>query len=82
MLRDGRIACEQLSAAEILQRAAKGERPIGTVVRDESALAAFRAQWKTDGPDVGYQWMFNVGKKESGRILDGRTWDEFPGGAA
>lgn len=29
-----------------------------------------------DGP------MFRVGKKKAGRLLDGRTWDQFPGGAA
>jgi protein gp37 len=26
--------------------------------------------------------LFRVGKKKAGRLLDGRTWDEFPGGAA
>ncbi len=28
-----------------------------------------------DGADV---WMSRVGKKAAGRVLDGRTWDEFP----
>lgn len=23
-----------------------------------------------------------IGKKVAGRVLDGRTWDEYPGGAA
>ncbi|MBI2424173.1 MAG: phage Gp37/Gp68 family protein [Candidatus Hydrogenedentes bacterium] len=28
----------------------------------------------------GSQYMGKVGKKASGRVLDGRTWDEMPGG--
>lgn len=28
-------------------------------------------------PD-GVEWMMNVGKHDAGRVLDGRTWDEFP----
>ncbi len=31
----------------------------------------------TASPDV-YAWMRRVGKKAAGRVLDGRTWDEFP----
>lgn len=30
-----------------------------------------------DGP-----WMSRIGKKKAGRLLDGRTWDEFPKSAA
>lgn len=26
----------------------------------------------------GDAWMYRVGKKAAGRLLDGRTWDEFP----
>ncbi len=27
---------------------------------------------------VGYQWMYCVGKKRAGRLLDGREWNEIP----
>jgi protein gp37 len=29
-------------------------------------------------PTPGYAYIFRAGKKRNGRILDGRTWDEFP----
>jgi protein gp37 len=35
-----------------------------------------------DWREQGAAWMGMVGKKKAGRTLDGRTWDEFPGGAA
>lgn len=28
--------------------------------------------------EVGYQWMYRVGKRRSGRLLDGREWNEVP----
>ena len=31
-------------------------------------------------PDTGEAFMVRIGKKAAGRMLDGRTWDEFPGG--
>jgi protein gp37 len=34
------------------------------------------------GTPEGWVWMNRVGKKRAGRELDGRTWDEYPGGAA
>lgn len=38
--------------------------------------------WTTDSPDkykkMGRYVMARVGKKAAGRMLDGRTWDEFP----
>lgn len=35
---------------------------------------------ETCAPFGGYEWasMWRVGKHRAGRILDGRTWDEFP----
>lgn len=27
---------------------------------------------------TGEEWMARIGKKRAGRLLDGRTWDEFP----
>ena len=32
-------------------------------------------------PAPGSWWMRRVGKKAAGRLLDGRTWDEYPDGA-
>lgn len=34
-------------------------------------------EWKLSWMAGEYQWM-RVGKKAAGRLLDGRTWDEFP----
>lgn len=31
-------------------------------------------------PRFASRIMRRVGKKEAGRLLDGRTWDEYPGG--
>lgn len=35
-------------------------------------------QWPEFQPPPGSWMMERVGKKNSGRLLDGRTWDEFP----
>lgn len=49
---------------------------------DRKALEAFHASMgdglrKDDNP-LGYQWMYRVGKRAVGRLLDGRNWAEFP----
>jgi len=31
-----------------------------------------------DSPDVNGEIVARVGKKAAGRLLDGRTWDQFP----
>ena len=43
----------------------------------------FFKQWGEWAPPAGGEWQFDpemvrVGKKEAGRLLDGRTWDEVP----
>lgn len=48
------------------------------VVVDQSALE----EWHEAPETLGYQWMYRVGKRASGRLLDGRTWDEIPGSGA
>ena len=48
-------------------------------VRDQCAFdgVAFHfKQWGECGPD-----LIDIGKKEAGRVLDGRTWDEYPRGS-
>jgi protein gp37 len=32
----------------------------------------------SEPPQLGAWWMAKVGKTQAGRLLDGRTWDEFP----
>lgn len=34
--------------------------------------------WGRDNPTARFAQMVRVGKKAAGRLLDGRTWDEFP----
>ena len=52
-----------------------------------ASLLSYSGHWYP--PDARQMWLFgqraarmaNVGKKVAGRMLDGRTWDEFPGGS-
>jgi len=36
--------------------------------------------WGCDNPTARFAQMVRVGKKATGRLLDGRTWEGFPGG--
>lgn len=42
-----------------------------------SPMFGVRPDYYVD-PDAGYSW-WRVGKRKSGRMLDGREWNEFPG---
>lgn len=44
----------------------------------ESGIRFFFKQWGQWGPSSDGQSLVSLGKKHSGRLLDGRTWDEFP----
>lgn len=46
-------------------------------VNEDTGAAVDWAAARADIPG-GYHGMYRVGKKASGRVLDGRTWDEFP----
>lgn len=35
-------------------------------------------EWADKMPRIDGLWMLRVGKRAAGRLLDGRTWDEFP----
>ena len=35
-------------------------------------------QWGTLGPREGFERLVRLGKKNAGRAIDGRTWDELP----
>ncbi len=47
------------------------------VLPDESEWASHPRMTRTEDGAL----MFRVGKGDAGRLLDGRTWDEMPGGA-
>lgn len=53
----------------------KGER----IVMSSSGEVFRNAEWSDVLGTEGYMWGFErVGKHAAGRLLDGRTWDEFP----
>ncbi|MBR9800577.1 DUF5131 family protein [bacterium] len=77
MLRDGRYCLEDCGP----------NKPLTLI--DSDALKVFdnwcnvevqneaeEYEWERRNP--GYQWMSKVGKKQAGRLLDGREWSEFP----
>ena len=55
------------------------ERPYEKwIVRMQERMAD---EWASSPPEGHETWaMHRVGKKTAGRVLDGRTWDEFPDG--
>lgn len=50
------------------------------VVKPDGGDRLFNAngRFSGEGPTEADCWMHRVGKKNAGRLLDGRTWDEFP----
>lgn len=44
----------------------------------DGEIAAMTRQAYRRDPDVTGWWMARVGKRLAGRLLDGRTWDEWP----
>lgn len=86
-LRDGRICFRDFTVTEHAERIRSGRAYNTRAIEvDEVALNDFntacrRAEDADAGnpfAELGYQWMYRVGKKAAGRLLDGRTWDEFP----
>lgn len=37
-----------------------------------------RYEWCHYQPRLGSWWMYRIGKKKAGRLLDGRLWDQSP----
>ena len=63
-----------------------GSRPMKPAwvrsIRDQCAkagVAFFFKQWGAFGPSDSGKDIVRMGKKAAGRVLDGRTWDEYPG---
>jgi protein gp37 len=45
---------------------------------DAKVIGGAKGQINLEPQDIVGIWMFKVGKKAAGRLLDGRTWDEIP----
>jgi protein gp37 len=82
ILKDGRVCVRDFSVAEHAKRIASGKASNSRAVEvDRAALAEFHATLDlTEGPEnpLGYQWLYRVGKKAAGRLLDGVQHDGFP----
>jgi protein gp37 len=82
-LADGRIGLRDFPVAEHRERIRAGvARSSRAVEVDHVALADFQRsiespQRVSDNP-LGLAWMYRVGKKAAGRLLDGREWNEVP----
>lgn len=46
----------------------------------KSGMFTYNGDWCGGGPNPFRQTMDRVGKAAAGRILDGQTWDQVPGG--
>ena len=46
-----------------------------SLVTDRAGIAVYMPE---DDPEDSDRWMQRIGKHAAGRLLDGRTWDEFP----
>lgn len=83
MLSDGRVCLMDFSVADHAQRIRDGKAFNSRAVEvDERALADFAASVRDpsrelDNP-LGYQWLYRVGKRKAGRLLDGVLHDAMP----
>ncbi|RUU29711.1 phage Gp37/Gp68 family protein [Mesorhizobium sp. M6A.T.Ce.TU.016.01.1.1] len=83
MLGDGRICCRDFTVAEharrMRERIASSARAIEV---DHNALEAFHRsndeETRQDDNPLEYQWMYCVGKKAAGRLLDGIEHNDMP----
>lgn len=96
MLRDGRIAYEDkgpafgsvvsdASAHRLVDREMSKDENLRKKLAKTGLFPGMKAYHEQRGESfafdrIGYQWMARLGKKESGRHLDGREWSEFPKG--
>lgn len=79
-LRDGRICLEDFSVEEHARRIRNGlAHSTRAVEIDDAALREFHDYVERRSQNnPGYQWMYRVGKKRAGALLDGREWRQFP----
>lgn len=77
---DGRVCMRDFTVAEHAQRITAGEATCSRAIEvDRDALAAFHATLNDPkAAPVGFQWMYRVGKKAAGRLLDGVQHDGYP----
>ena len=79
MLADGRICMRDFSVAEHARRMRQGIAASTRAIEvDHAALHDFHDARKNDDA-LGYQWMYRVGKKAAGRLLDGVEHNAMPG---
>jgi protein gp37 len=83
MLADGRVCMRDFSVLEHKRRIASGAACDTRAIEvDKTALAEFLGQIRLEGGrrdnPLGYQWMYRVGKRRAGRMLDGREHNGFP----
>lgn len=82
-LKDGRVCMRDFTVEQHKHRMERGEATSTRAVEvDHTALDDFRRMVEDlsraeDNP-LGYCWMYRIGKKRAGRLLDGVTHDEVP----
>ncbi|WP_339774280.1 phage Gp37/Gp68 family protein [uncultured Thalassospira sp.] len=79
----GRICYQDFTISEHARRVRAGEAFNSRAVEvDEQAISDLAASLKDENRKIdntlGYQWMYRVGKKAAGRLLDGREHNEWP----
>ena len=82
-LADGRVCYRDFSVAEHARRVRDGEACNSRAIEvDEAAIADFIGSIedpeRAESNPLGLEWMYRVGKKHSGRMLDGRLHDAMP----
>jgi protein gp37 len=82
-LTDGRICLRDFSVAEHKRRIRSGAASSSRAIEvDRQAIADFHTsiedQNRTADNPLGYQWMYRVGKKAAGRLLDGVEHNGMP----
>ncbi|ATQ67787.1 MULTISPECIES: phage Gp37/Gp68 family protein [Methylosinus] len=83
MLADGRVCMRDFSVAEHKRRIRTGIACDTRAIEvDKTAIAEFTGQIRLEGRaldnPLGFQWMYRVGKRRAGRLLDGCEHNAFP----
>ena len=83
MLADGRICLRDFTVAQHAERIRTGIAGSSRAIEvDRAALADFHTsivdEGRTQDNQLGLQWMYAVGKKVAGRLLDGVAHDAMP----